>query len=322
MSTTIADLAGTWYLVGEHRTDDQADTEAPTFEVDGNDDWMRTSGASSAPMAAPAEGLTLTISEDGAFSEVGESSVSLFDADGVETSGEGFSAHLESVGQVLAAFTSSRRLSEPVRSIADTSLLRLSDGDTDIAELFELTGGQVVRTQNVVTDGIYRTRSVLIYDRTEPASAPVSSQAEEAKSDSSPAHSEELGRAEQALVTALINSVQGDWKEIVAYSNADGSNLMTLTLSVNVDATGTHSASQEFDPRPKLDALWKAHRKLSKNSKGKQWGTAVLVLRPPSSPTWQIDYAVSRVMRGEYDETYRRYKKYLPIFLEENGFES
>lgn len=317
---TFSGVIGTWHLVAERRVQGRSDIDDPTYEQDGNGPWMRTSGAAAVPPdgeeATEVHGLTLTIAEDGTFTESGESTATVFDADGVETAGEGFSGRLEVVGSRLVAFAGDR-VHEPVPAIADPSLLRLSDGSVDIAELFETIDEHLVRTQNVVTDGIYLVRSVLVYSRTAPAVSLSAEQPQLSTTASDGARQE----AEAALVASLLAGVQGDWKEIVAYANADGSQITTVTFSVNADGSGHHHLSQDFRPDPRPDLLWKEHRATTPNQKGKKWGTAVVVVRPPDAATWQVDYRVSRVLRGEYDETYHRYKKYLPIFLDENGLD-
>lgn len=316
------DVVGTWHLVAEHRAEGQADPEALDYDHDGNGVWMQTSGAMDVATATSSSGLTLAIATDGTFAETGKSTATLFDAEGVETLGEGFEGRLEPVGSRLWAFTGDR-FNEPVPSIAEPAILRLSDGSTDIAECFEVVDGRLVRTQNVATDGIYLVRAVLIYDRTAPAT--LSEQAAEAGRDGSPQQVEakDCARqdAEAALTEALRDSVRGAWKEIVAYANADGSHIMTTTFSVNVDESGGHRLAQDFDPHPRVESLWADHRAAATSERGQKWGTAVVVVRPDRAAEWHVDYRVSRVMRGEHDDTYKRYRKYLPIFLEENGFD-
>ena len=218
-----ANMLGVWHLVLGSDQRAEADLDDPHHDLDGNGAWMRTSGRKDLAAAAPVSGLTLTISASGDFTEEGESSVSLFDAHGVETAGEPFAGRLALTALGMQAFTDPRQIPATVQSIADTSVLRCSDGDTDISEIFEVVDDRLVRTQNVVTDGIYLARVTLIYAR-EPSNTP----------DPGPEHADAVLRAgvvasddaalaaERKLVELLIAGAPPAWQRLVAYVSVWG----------------------------------------------------------------------------------------------------
>jgi len=306
----FAQVAGTWFLVGENRIYADADIDSPTHRVDGNDVWMHTRGTvTDVATATRQDGLTLTIAVGGTFTEDGVSKVSLFDADGAETSGEAFSGRLEPSATGFTVFTDHREIREPVLSISDTTSLRISDGDTDIAEFFEVIGSQLVRTQNVATDGLYLTRVVLVYDRVAPTPLP--------RDEVVPVDRSE---AEEALLVAVHAELDGSWKRVVALMIGDSGGLLgIMTFAVVQDVSGEHRL-ESFSTGAAFDAAMKRHRSTVLNDKGKQWGNVVLLVEPPATITWDVDY---KKTDGDFyaSDRFRHYNKYLPHYLAEHGLD-
>ncbi|QDT18117.1 hypothetical protein [Alienimonas californiensis] len=134
--------------------------------------WLRGDGGDLAPNGSPAAGLTLTVRADGRFeerflraAELGVT-VEFYDRHGIATlPPEPFDGRLRTIdGKAWAAPTGDG----PPLIASDDSPVRYDEGDTVVSEQFSVREGRLLRTQNVVTDELYLSRSVFIYDRATP----------------------------------------------------------------------------------------------------------------------------------------------------------
>ncbi|MFN3600663.1 MAG: hypothetical protein ACK4UY_04650 [Dietzia sp.] len=151
MSTSIADLAGTWTLsaYGELTLDD-----APTG-------WL-IEPPTRLPDTTPNSGVTLTIADQGRFTESGRpTEQALFHSyDGVlGDANDLFDGYLAAVdGQDGRVFVYSDE-------VAPVGCMRVDDGDTAITDEVRLDGPSLLRVVSVVTDGVYASRYLYRYGR-------------------------------------------------------------------------------------------------------------------------------------------------------------
>lgn len=151
MSTSLADLAGIWTLsaYGELTLDD-----APTA-------WL-TAPPTRLPETTPDSGVTLTIGDQGRFTESGRpAEQALFHSyDGVlGDANDLFDGYLAAVdGQDGRVFVFSDE-------VAPVGCTRVDDGDTAITDEVRLDGQSLLRVVSVVTDGVYASRYVYRYVR-------------------------------------------------------------------------------------------------------------------------------------------------------------
>lgn len=154
---SIKALTGTWSLT--HRAETESEVEFIGEETDptGVPRWLEGSGRDLLAEATPCEGLTLIVSAEGEVKEstTGAATFPWFDAEGVlEDKALPFDGHLVLLGDAI-------RLLLP----GETGPLRYDDGDTMIADRFELDGNRLLRSVSVVTDELYLSRHLFVYAR-------------------------------------------------------------------------------------------------------------------------------------------------------------
>lgn len=142
-------------VIGDHRV--------PLDEF--NRRWLAGEVFTEEPPFAPLTGLTLTIAEDGTFTETGAATVPWFDDEGVlEPKAIPFDGTVAtSPGGVF--LLGSEGLQNAVFADAADLRLRIDDGDTGITDLITVDGDRLVRVMSVITDEMYPSRIRLVYRR-------------------------------------------------------------------------------------------------------------------------------------------------------------
>ena len=170
----MSEFAGRWELVAaaaeEHvksRCDDGdlviGDVRVPIDEF--NRRWLAGEMFTEEPALTPLTGLTLTIAEDGTFTETGSADVAWFDDEGVlEAKARPFDGTLATspAGTFLLG---EEGLQAGVFADATDLRLRIDDGDTAITDLVTVEGDGLVRIMSMITDELYPSRIRLAYRR-------------------------------------------------------------------------------------------------------------------------------------------------------------
>lgn len=319
---TVQDFVGDWTLSGTAHVTGQLEFVGDTTTPGAHDAWLRGTGATELAAVEPASGLTLTVHHDATFTETGESAVTLFDPDGVEIGGDvPYPGRLVATSNGVCVFTDTSTIPAAVIDVPDPSILRVSD-DVNIAERFEIIAGRLVRTTNVVTDGIYTARVVLVYDRSTSERAPTQTAAESA---ASPVEADpEVLRLQEEIVVGVLDAAPVSWERIIVrvqalHMGAQPKQQSYLTFCVHRDEGGVHSLVQfHIDA---LDTLFIALRERINEVHGKRWGTCVLRIEPPREVDFQVDFEPSPMAKGEPSGD-RYHERHLPFFLEERGLEA
>lgn len=139
------------------------DVRLPSDEF--NRRWLAGEQLRADPAMTPLTGLTLTIAEDGTFTEDGTAEVNWFDDEGVlESDARPFDGTLVTAagGTFLIG---EEGVQATVFAGADNLRLRIDDGDTAITDLVRVDGDQLLRRMSVVTDEMYPSRILLAYRR-------------------------------------------------------------------------------------------------------------------------------------------------------------
>jgi hypothetical protein len=170
----MIEFAGRWELVAaadeefpETRYDDGdlviGDVRLPIDEF--NRRWLAGEVFTQEPPLTPRSGLTLTIAEDGTFTETGAAEVSWFDDEGVlEADARPFDGTLATspAGTFLLG---EQGLQAVVFKDATDLRLRIDDGDTGITDLITVEGDGLLRVMSVITDEMSPCRVRLAYRR-------------------------------------------------------------------------------------------------------------------------------------------------------------
>lgn len=317
----LQDFVGDWTLSGATHVTGQLEFVGDTTTPGAHDAWLRGTGATELAALGPASGLTLTVSDDATFTETGESAVTLFDSGGVEISGDApYPGRLAATSSGICVFADTSTIPAAVIDVPDPSILRVSD-DVNIAERFEIMAGRLVRTTNVVTDGIYTARVVLVYDRSTSVRAPTQTAAESA---ASPVETDpEILRLQEEIVVGVVDAATVSWERIIVrvqafHMGAQPKQQSYLTFCVHRDEGGVHSLVQfHIDA---LDQLFIALRERINEVLGKRWGTCVLRIEPPRQVDFQLDFEPSPMAKGEPSRDHY-HERHLPFFLEERGLD-
>ena len=170
----MIEYTGRWELVAA------AEEESPNTEYDDghltigdhrvpldefNRRWLAGEVFTDEPPLAPLTGLTLTVAEDGTFTETGAATVAWFDDEGVlEPKAIPFDGTVTTspAGTFLLG---SEGLQNAVFADAADLRLRIDDGDTGITDLLTVDGDELVRVMSVITDELYPSRIRLVYRR-------------------------------------------------------------------------------------------------------------------------------------------------------------
>jgi hypothetical protein len=168
----MIEFAGRWELVAaaaeEDIPNDYADDKTnighgwvPVDEF--NRRWLAGEPLHPEPPLTPLTGLTLTIAEDGTFTETGAADVAWLDDEGVlEQNARPFDGTVETApgGTFLIG---EEGVQAAVFADATDLRLRIDDGDTGITDLLTLDGDQLLRTMSMITDEMYPLRIRLAY---------------------------------------------------------------------------------------------------------------------------------------------------------------
>jgi len=142
-------------IVGTHRV--------PSGEF--NRRWLAGEVFTEEPPLAPRTGLTLTIAEDGTFTETGAADVAWFDEEGA-LGGEAHPFDGTLATSPTGTFVLSAQGVQAAAFADATDLrLRLDDGDTAITDLVTVDGDGLVRIMSMLTDELYPSRVRLAYRR-------------------------------------------------------------------------------------------------------------------------------------------------------------
>jgi hypothetical protein len=170
----MKEFAGRWELVAaapeefpDTAYDDGilviGDARVPLDEF--NRRWLAGEVFTPEPPLAAQTGLTLTIAEDGTFTETGAADISWFDDEGVlEPKAIPFDGTLATspVGTFLLG---EEGLQAVVFKDATDLRLRIDDGDTGITDLITVEGDGLLRVMSVITDEMSPCRVRLAYRR-------------------------------------------------------------------------------------------------------------------------------------------------------------
>ncbi len=325
---------GYWRLVAA--TDIESTIEDLPDEggtVPDHDLWLRGSGLDHLDTLDPADGLLLSVAADGHLTVVGESSLWTFDAEGVEiNAGERFDGVVSTGVLGPTVFADGRPAPDgPVQGVADPSILRCGDGSVDIVDRLQLTPeGRLVRTQNVVTDGIYCRRLVHVY---EPISADEHAAIDAARRAGAAAASAEavasldwteVDRIQSAIVDDLVAVADGEWERLVC--KADMVKGMGLsTMSCSIQSTGAEFERGRLDVSDSCRQLWVDLCQTALDDSGRPCGSAAVIVDPGEPPQvrWDLKFGPSLretdIVAAQRDERERYYSRHLPHFLEERG---
>jgi hypothetical protein len=160
------EFIGTWNLVGTF-------AESGEFQIIEDieeyrriyQEWLIAEDYGNLDNLVGAEGLQLTINDDGTFSETktGNPKIEWFDAEGVldnrVTPFDGLYKILDNRAFLTVEGLSSWAISSKPDQI------RLDDGDTKICDSLRIFGENLIRTVSVITDELYTTRVILSYQK-------------------------------------------------------------------------------------------------------------------------------------------------------------
>ncbi|WGV26167.1 hypothetical protein [Halotia branconii] len=163
-------LIGTWLLTGSISIKSEIKFIGDELDANGVENWLNSNSNNLIAQVEATQGLTLTISSDGKFSEerTGAPKVYWFDFEGVlQSEVIPFNGHL-SFYDSKAFLLLDELVSWAVPSDkVNKKKLRYDDGDTKIADSIEVQGEQLIRTISVVTDELYLDRVIIVYKRAE-----------------------------------------------------------------------------------------------------------------------------------------------------------
>ena len=164
----LTSLVGSWVLIGSVAINSEVAFIGEETDPNGVRDWLNGRAGELVGQAETVKGLTLTIADNGAFTEVktGNPNITWYDQEGVlESEVEPFNGTvvLKGEGAFLVAEEIPNWAQPTVND--DGVALRYDDGDTIIAEWLERIDNRLVRTVNVVTDELYLDRIVMVYQQ-------------------------------------------------------------------------------------------------------------------------------------------------------------
>ena len=170
----MTEFAGRWELVAaapeefpDTGYDDGdlviGDARVPLDEF--NRRWLAGEVFTPEPPLAPQTGLTLTIAEDGTFTEEGAADVAWFDDEGVlEPSARPFDGTVATSPEGTFLLGEEGRQAAVFKDATDLHL-RIDDGDTGITDLITADGNGLLRVMSVITDEMSPCRIRLAYRR-------------------------------------------------------------------------------------------------------------------------------------------------------------
>ncbi|MBH8555819.1 hypothetical protein I8751_26425 [Nostocaceae cyanobacterium CENA357] len=161
-------LIGIWLLTGSISINSQIKFFGDEPDPNGIENWLNSNSNNLIAQVEATEGLTLTISSDGKFSEerTGTPKVYWFDKEGVlESEVIPFNGHLSFYDSKVFLLVDDLPSWAVPSDEVNKKKLRYDDGDTKIADSIEVQGEQLIRTISVVTDELYLDRVIVVYKR-------------------------------------------------------------------------------------------------------------------------------------------------------------
>ena len=163
---SIESFVGTWQLIGSTSTKGELAFIDNRPDPNGVKNWLKGKAGELISQINSTSGLTLTINQNATFTEEkeGNPEVNWFSNEGVlESKVVPFDGKVKF--QADEAYLYPNEISEwaKPRGRKYGIALRYNDGDTIIADNISLIDEKLVRTVNVVTDGMYFDRVVIVY---------------------------------------------------------------------------------------------------------------------------------------------------------------
>ena len=162
-------MFGTWSLASYSAIDSEVPFEGDDPKPNAPEDWLYGCGREGFAELKPASGISVTIREDGTYSEAktdADLRLLWFDSKGVQvespspTDGVMRQVGNRSFLHPLAAPPGMTRSRDKERE-----LLRYDDGDTLICDQVRLEGAALVRAISVATDELYLNRITAVYKK-------------------------------------------------------------------------------------------------------------------------------------------------------------
>ncbi|VEP12200.1 conserved hypothetical protein [Hyella patelloides LEGE 07179] len=160
-------LVGTWLLIGSTSTKSEVEFINKQPDPSGVSKWLDGKSHELIEQIELTEGLTLTITPDGKFTEekTGNPQMQWFDSEGVCSDVIPFDGKLnfyKSNFYLIADNIPS--WATPINK-SSRKKLRYNDGDTKISDSLEIVKELLIRTVNVVTDELYLDRVIIAYKK-------------------------------------------------------------------------------------------------------------------------------------------------------------
>jgi hypothetical protein len=152
-------INGTWILSGTFALNSEIPIIGDEPKPNGVEEWLEGNSLETLAQLTPADGLKLTISSDGTFTEerVGAPQITWYDSEGVlESNVNPFNGAIQEAEGKFYLIAD---------DIEPTGNLRYDDGDTKIADSLTVIDGDLIRTVSVVTDELYLDRILLRYKK-------------------------------------------------------------------------------------------------------------------------------------------------------------
>lgn len=164
----LTSLVGSWVLIGSVAINSEVTFIGEETDPNGVRDWLNGRADELVGQVETVKGLTLTIADNGTFTEVktANPNITWYDQEGVlESEVEPFNGTVVLKGE--GAFLVAKEIPNWAQPTVndDGVALRYDDGDTMIAEWLERSDNRLVRTVNVVTDELYLDRIVMVYQQ-------------------------------------------------------------------------------------------------------------------------------------------------------------
>lgn len=163
---SIEPFIGTWQLIGSVSTKGELAFIDNKPDPNGVKNWLKGKADELVNQINSTSGLTLTINQDGNFTEVVEGSpqVTWFSNEGVlESKVVPFNGKVKFQAGVAYLYPNEISDWAKPRGRKYGIVIRYNDGDTIIADNISLVDEKLVRTVNVVTDGMYFDRVAIVY---------------------------------------------------------------------------------------------------------------------------------------------------------------
>jgi hypothetical protein len=168
----MGDFAGRWSLIGNAAVAAEVAFIDGRLHPDGVNDWLNEVETGLEEHIKANSGVDIEIATDGRYIErvLGQGQLRCFNAEGVLTDAApcvGKVVTTEQAGYLRPDEVPKWDLPKPGKY--GKAVLRLDDGDIQIADCIRIQGIYLIRTTNVVTDGLRLDRTVFVYKKQPPA---------------------------------------------------------------------------------------------------------------------------------------------------------